>query len=583
MDRNTSNLTAEHQLTSALDDVLEAVRSKRSFKLEAGAGSGKTHALIIALQEVLDNRSSYLDRRDQKIACITYTNTAKDEIVERLGENDSVFVDTLHGFLWELISPYQKVLSRLVLAMEKWQSLIEPGTTSDKIQVKYSLGIRRLTDDVAYLHHDDIPLLAKEMFKIKRFRALTTDRYPIIFIDEYQDTPKGLIETMLTSMADDLRKPVFGFFGDDWQQIYDNTCGTVSDPMLLNISNQANFRSSRSVVAFLNRLRPELPQFPSSEATEGSVLAFHTNGWNGERLKGQWKGQVPHDVSRAALRLVLEELSECWGSGSLADTKVLMLTHTGIANELGYGSLPSIFKYNDSFAKKENDVVAFLVDVLEPALAAYRSRQYGKLFDIIGGTKPLISNKNERTAWSSLLAHLDDLRSTGSVGDIIDILLTQRLFSTPDALVRLQRGLTELLDSSGDQEAQEWPRRILEYQQFRDVDYSEVVALSNFISSSTVFSTQHNVKGDEFSNVVVVVGRGWSKYDFADMLLSYSNGPGSKSVVKPSFVRSRNLFYVASSRARVNLAFLFAQELSNEVVDLLSAWIGEKRVRSVNF
>jgi DNA helicase-2/ATP-dependent DNA helicase PcrA len=514
---------------------------------------------------------------------LTYTNTAKDEILERLGENDCIFVDTLHGFLWELISPYQKVLSKLVLSLEKWGSLLGSEPAPENFQIKYSLGMRRLVDGVAYLHHDDIPLLAKEMFKIRKFRALTTDRFPIIFIDEYQDTPAGLIETMLTSMAEDARRPVFGFFGDDWQQIYDDTCGSVEDHSLLKISNQANFRSSRAVVEFLNHLRPELPQFASLDANEGSVLAYHTNSWPGERLKGQWKGQVPHEVSRAALQWVLDEMNGIWGPSIADDTKILMLTHSVIANELGYGSLPAIFRYNDSFAKKENEVIAYLVDVLEPALAAYRSRQYGKLFDVIGGVKPLISNRRERIAWSNLLDRLVELRSTATVGDLLDVLLEQRLFSIPDPLFKIQRDLSELLKASSDDGAQNWPRRVLEYRKFREVNYSEVVALSNFISSSTVFSTQHNVKGDEFSNVIVMVGRGWSKYNFAEMLRSYSKSSDSETLTNSSYLASRNLFYVASSRARINLVFLFTQELPGEVVDLLSSWIGEDRVRPVQF
>jgi DNA helicase-2/ATP-dependent DNA helicase PcrA len=319
------------------------------------------------------------------------------------------------------------------------------------------------------------------------------------------------------------------------------------------------------------------------DANEGSVLAYHTNSWPGERLKGQWKGQVPHEVSRAALQWVLDEMNGIWGPSIADDTKILMLTHSVIANELGYGSLPAIFRYNDSFAKKENEVIAYLVDVLEPALAAYRSRQYGKLFDVIGGVKPLISNRRERIAWSNLLDRLVELRSTATVGDLLDVLLEQRLFSIPDPLFKIQRDLSELLKASSDDGAQNWPRRVLEYRKFREVNYSEVVALSNFISSSTVFSTQHNVKGDEFSNVIVMVGRGWSKYNFAEMLRSYSKSSDSETLTNSSYLASRNLFYVASSRARINLVFLFTQELPGEVVDLLSSWIGEDRVRPVQF
>ena len=74
---------AEQASVQALDDMYTAIRDGRCFRLEAGAGAGKTYSLIKALKYLIDSQSVELSKKDQKIACITYTNVAKNEIRER--------------------------------------------------------------------------------------------------------------------------------------------------------------------------------------------------------------------------------------------------------------------------------------------------------------------------------------------------------------------------------------------------------------------------------------------------------------------------------------------------------------------
>ncbi len=47
--------------------------------------------------------------------------------------------------------------------------------------------------------------------------------------------------------------------------------------------------------------------------------------------------------------------------------------------------------------------------------------------------------------------------------------------------------------------------------------YSEVQALCRYLDGHSPFETKHGVKGAQFENVLVVVGRGWSKYNFGEM------------------------------------------------------------------
>lgn len=81
-----------------------------SFCFDAGAGAGKTYALQKSIEHILKTKGKALKQNNQKILCITYTNAAKDEILDRLGKNSSVIVSTIHEFLWGFIAIQQELL-----------------------------------------------------------------------------------------------------------------------------------------------------------------------------------------------------------------------------------------------------------------------------------------------------------------------------------------------------------------------------------------------------------------------------------------------------------------------------------------
>ncbi|MGJ6122887.1 UvrD-helicase domain-containing protein [Mycolicibacterium sp. Y3] len=575
--------TAQQASEQSLETMFAALKQWHNFKLEAGAGAGKTYSLIQALNRILAQRSTYLPRSDQRVACLTYTNVARDEIITRTDESPFVFADTLHGFLWEMISPYQKALAKALLASEAWTKILAEHPDIDGVEIDYDLGIRAFDDNKIALHHDDIPSLAIELFKMPKFRSLIADRFPVIFVDEYQDTPAGLAEAFLSGHGIDKVSPVIGFFGDHWQQIYARTCGSIDHPTVTSIPKNANFRSDRSIVNFLNCLRPELTQAPALDAAEGTVTVYHTNAWPGERLTGHWKGQISHEATRNCLTwLRTDSPSSVWARES-DDLKVLMLTHATIANELGYSSLNDVFKYNDSFVRKEDPVIAYLIDVIEPVLEAFKSRRYGTLFAALGTKGPAIQAPSDKARWNNFLKKLATITAEGTVGDVLDLLQAEGPFALPTRVSKRERELREAVKQLPDGYPPTEPRRLVEHNALRTVPYKEVRALRTYLSESTVFSTKHAVKGAEFNDVIVVLGRGWNLYDFAQMLSTYPQRDSLNSQERARFERTRNLFYVAASRAKHNLALLFTQELDGKCLATLIEWVGAGNVVSIDF
>jgi DNA helicase-2/ATP-dependent DNA helicase PcrA len=96
------------------------------------------------------------------------------------------------------------------------------------------------------------------------------------------------------------------------------------------------------------------------------------------------------------------------------------------------------------------------------------------------------------------------------------------------------------------------------------------------------FETKHGVKGAQFENVLVVIGRGWNRYNFNEMLELAAATP-IPDKRREAFERNRNLFYVACSRPKTRLALLFTQQLSTDALGTLAAWFGVETVAPLAF
>lgn len=568
---------AEQASKRALEAMYACLEQGKSFRLEAGAGAGKTYSLIKALKFLIAKNAATMPKRGQRIACITYTNVAKDEIVARTDASPVIMCDTNHAFCWSLISGFQTALRDLVPTLPAWQEkLAEAGGTVGDRRVEYSLGHRSLKDDRALLHHDDVLPLTIALMEHAKFRQIVADRFPIILVDEYQDTDKDWVEAIKKQFLGIAGAPLVGFFGDHWQKIYDGGCGKLEHPSIVEIGKEANFRSVASVVDCLNRMRPELPQFVEDPDAPGEVHVFHTNTWVGQRQKGaHWGGDLPADISRLALKSVREKLAAA-GWDLESKTKVLMLTHRLLAAEQGYEGIQQAFRFTEAFSKKEDAHIAYFVDQLEPACEAFAAKKYGAMFEALGrGSSPLLRSHADKSAWNTAMSRILELREAATVGELVDHLMQDRRPRLPDVIEKKEREL-KTFDRTGDTPM---PDNLLELERFRQVKYSEVIALRKYLQGYSPFETKHGVKGAEFENVLVVVGRGWNKYNFGEMLELTSSGvPPARA---EAYERNRNLFYVACSRPRRRLALLFTQQLSAAAMGTLEHWFGSQSIVSL--
>ena len=105
---------AEEAAKKANKQLESVIDNRKSFIFEAGPGAGKTYSLHNSLDYIIENYGEILRNNHQKIACISFTNTAVDEINERVDKNPLIVSSTIHGFCWDFMNGYQKEMRNIL-------------------------------------------------------------------------------------------------------------------------------------------------------------------------------------------------------------------------------------------------------------------------------------------------------------------------------------------------------------------------------------------------------------------------------------------------------------------------------------
>lgn len=123
----------------------------------------------------------------------------------------------------------------------------------DDSKIKYDAqgsDVKEINDGIQYLYHDDVLKLFCLLLDNAKFRRVFADKYPLILIDEYQDSYKPIIDRFVDYFIAKGIGPQFGFFGDAWQTIYQSNkaCDAIEHDNIDVIKKSSNFRSSPRIV-----------------------------------------------------------------------------------------------------------------------------------------------------------------------------------------------------------------------------------------------------------------------------------------------------------------------------------------------
>ena len=545
--RGSAVIDADVEIRRCIDD-------RKSFLVDAGAGSGKTSSLVGALRHLIDTQlGAALAQNSQRIACITFTNVAKDQVVERTARNPLIQVSTVHDFLWSVIKPHQKALKRALLRHNR-----ELKGTSARKRDEAALEAALPVVSVTYsdrgaeflegrLFHDDLIEVAARVFEDNSLMAqIVGARFPFIFVDEYQDTSRlviGILDRVMTAARG---KAVVGYFGDKLQHIYDGGVGEIPADRrgnLVHIQKAENYRCSKAVIAVLNRIRTDIEQYPSGKNVDGSAVYLRLS-----------RRGADDDVLARARVIVQKKLN--WDL-SVGEQKELFLTHRLIARKAGYDALLAAYNERGSFSrdalvKGEDTIIRFFQANVEPLIAMWRAGKTGKVLSLLRAGGFTLKDNPGKARTKEAMDRLASMAAQSTVREVLTHLDSAELLVLLDDL---KKGLAFLAtDDSTTNEALD-ERQVAErtfYRSLLALPYAEVSSFCTFLEEHTPFSTHHGVKGDEFDTVFVVLddsGARWNLYSFDKYLNGEDEAKGADR-----FRRTRNLFYVCCSRAKRNLA-----------------------------
>lgn len=546
--------------------IIEALKSGHSFRVEAGAGSGKTYSLNRVIEWIQANKWSAYNRKKQNVICITYTNAAVDVIAERLAKDSFILPSTVHSFAWSAIKQYQGVLIEAVTTNPDY--LPDEGDFNQVTEVAYTLGHRYKENGVQYLYHDDVLKLFCQLLDNAKFRRVFADKYPLILIDEYQDSYKPIIDRFINFFIAKSTGPQFGFFGDAWQTIYQSNkaCGEIKHEKIEVIKKGSNFRSAPRIVQLLNNIRPELPQKSAIDGFDGEVLVITCDDYSGaRRTERNFKNELPAAEFKARLNTIVTKIEQ--NTPADEDLKVLMITHKVLASQQGYEQLLDIL--NDALRNKEDPFLIFFADTIESIYHALDTSNTQLLFDTLGIKRYPITKKSEKTKWKTLYEQLTEVRTQKAI-DVLKTIIDSQLIPIPpkvDGWYRLYMDAPETMYASK-----------ATIQQFLQLDYAQFIAVRDFLYPDAQFSTEHGVKGEEYDNVVFVISRGWNQYQFetyAPMITGHASIPKGKEA---SYERNRNLFYVCCSRPKKRLFFFVTVPIDSSFRTFLVKLTGEESI-----
>ncbi len=534
-----------------IEQIKGCINSKTNFLLSGGAGCGKTDTLKRTLEYIFSD--PILKRNN--VACITFTNAAANEIKSRI-ENPNLHVSTIHEFLWSCIKQHQAELKLSLL------TLIEEEKKKTRSGIKYDgdeelsyeyfenksieyREYRKLEDGI--VSHNEVLKLANYMFAgYPLLCRIVKNKFPFIFIDEYQDTDKKVIGIFLDSLQANNNLPnkiTVGLFGDSMQSIYAYGIGDINNYVQMGIvkeiTKEDNYRSSTSVIDLINKLRFDTIKQKASgdnKETVGSAKFLYSTT----------------DIDDLD-QVKKHEIFGSWDFGDSSNTKELYLTHRLIAGKAGYSQIFTEYGNADRlFGDNKDRLMKHLFHIWE-LIDLYESGKYNVF---IKKCNYKISKISDKKMLSDNMVSLANDQDKKTIGDLIELADRVKIFPKDD-------GLKSFISENSER-----------YEAVCKIPDSESNVLYMYEQEYMPYSTQHNVKGTEFDNVLVVLDNGgWNQYNFGDLF-------GERLDKQNIIVRTRKIFYVCCSRAKHNLAVFFPNP-SNTVLSTAKDWFGESNLLKI--
>ncbi|MCW5822210.1 MAG: ATP-dependent helicase [Cyanobacteria bacterium TGS_CYA1] len=544
----------------------EAVTWDGNIKLTACPGSGKTTALVAKVLETSENLAGSFKR----IACITYTNAAVNEIKTRLHKlgpsltHNQIDVTTIHTFcINNILRPFHWRIPHLNQGFSVAAPDSEPFIqAADQVNTKLNLRLKsrepfellNRAADGSPISRDipksaalafwellskqnlvDFPNIVFESWKLlEQFPNIgktLSAKYFLILVDEFQDTSEVQVEILKNIhqhgktkffLVGDSNQSIFSFAGSK-PELFDSFSKFINAREDIGLFE--NFRSSEILVKHAELLLPTVPGMIAAGANKNfGVKPVHIevnnfiSGVTEYYLPALEEYEIP--LSKAAILapwwLPLFELAQ-----SLRGFDIPVV---------GPGARP--YGPRNTFGLLCEDICGYIVD-RKPSRLSHVSSSLESLLMDLEKVPPTFSKFKKDLAVVKLMDSATRIRLTHEAAidwmreaarEFAEILVNQELMTESN-----QKFLT---DSVNQMQAVMEKRKI-------DLNHFTVEQLGIFASpdKNMKLLNLHSCKGREFEAVAIV--------EVHDDKIPYGG-----SQIQSEIEESRRLFYVGATRAK---------------------------------
>ena len=562
---------------------------RKSFFLFAGAGSGKTHSLVHLLKKIRDSIGKNLLLRGKNVAVITYTNAATDEIINRLDYSPIFHVSTIHSFVWDVIKYYQTDIKKLycgyiVKDMEALSKKLDE--TKSKTTKTYLSNVEKLKyqkerlvkaqtiekfvynpngsnpEYNALKHAEVIKISAQMIIENKMLQQIIAQQYPILLIDESQDTKKELVDAFFEIQKNFANIFTLGLLGDQKQRIYADGKENIESIIPAGWEKPVksmNYRSAKRIIQLANTIGKDIDIHAEQRSREGA-----DDGFVRLFVVQQRDGINKDEVEQIVMNTMSEYTQDEKWKGEDADVKILTLEHMMAARRLGFDSFFASFskvsKYQMTFLQGTVSEIDFFTKEVLPI--AKSIKEDGRIaLEILKKYSPLLSRQNAEKPYELYLRCREEAKKiaeivngNSTIRTVVDEIIKSQLLIVPDVVRQAYSLKPSDIEDTIEEELRAWV-------EVMDLPIDMVHKYDNYVNHRSRFDTHQGVKGLEFDRVMVIIDDSESK----GFLFSYDKLFGVKDLSdrdkqnlsegkETSIERTKRLFYVTCTRAKNSLA-----------------------------
>lgn len=587
-----NEIFSDDHVEDHVDEEIKQCFSKenpKSFFLFAGAGSGKTRSLINTLSYLDQTMGNELSIYSRRVGVITYTNAACDEISRRLRYKTNFSVSTIHSFLWELIKQYQIDIKNWVIqsikvditelnekqakgrggeaAVKRAEDIKRKTARLERIESINKFSYNPNGENIGYdsLNHSEVIQMGCEFIALEEtMQEILVNKYPILLIDESQDTKKQLVEALLIVYEKYKDRFIIGMFGDMMQRIYmdgrDDLAECVPVEWIKPVKVM-NHRSGKRIIELANAIRKTIDnkqQRERSDAVEGTIRLFlASSAANKEKTEQQ------------VARIMAEKSSDVdWLDSS--KYKSLILEHHMAARRYGFLNLYVPLNESGFFDASLRDgsiaEISFLSNVIGPLIRATQDKNNFQISKILRQYSPLLSKKVFQQKTDSQVDLLKDVEN--AIDELTGLWGSEKIPTCIDVLKCVKKTKLFNFDSTYLDDIISDPlegenKKVTALRCALSVKFDELERYSAYVTGNTKFATHQGMKGLEFPRVMVVIddaeARGFLfSYEkiFGTKPKSSTDIKNEKEGIDSGISRTTRLFYVTCTRAKESLAVI---------------------------